>query len=132
MNKVFLVGRLTRDPEIYESQSGVLVAKYNLAVNGRYNSSGEQEPAFPRCVAFGKSAEFAQAYLKKGTKIEVVGRLQSGSYRNVEGQLVHTTEVVVESQGFVESKKAVQQDSFVNGDGFITPPADDDEELPFN
>ena len=125
MNKVILMGRLTRDPEIRYSQgeSPLTIARYTLAVDRRFRRQNDgQEADFINCVVFGKGAEFAENYLKQGTKIAVTGRIQTGSYTNKEGQKVYTTEVVVEEQEFAESKNAASQ----NGGGF-TPPADKPE-----
>lgn len=110
MNNVNLMGRLTRDPEIRVSQNGenqTTIARYTLAVDRRFarSNSDQQTADFISCVAFGKSAEFAEKYLKQGTKIAVRGRIQTGSYTNKDGQKVYTTDVVVEEQEFAESKK---------------------------
>ena len=114
MNKVILMGRLTRDPEIRYSagDSSMAIARYTLAVDRRFarrdqgNGNDQQTADFIGCVAFGKSAEFVERYLKKGTKILVEGRIQTGSYTNKEGQKVYTTDVVAEDQEFAESKNA--------------------------
>lgn len=108
MNKVILMGRLTREPEIRYSQgsSNMCIAHYTLAVDRRYSREGEPGADFIPCVAFGKSAEFAQMYLHKATKIMVTGRITTGSYVNKEGQKVYTTEITVEEQEFCESKSA--------------------------
>lgn len=107
MNKIILVGRLTRDPEIrYSQQSNTAVARYTLAVDRPVKREGEPQADFLRCVAFGKTAEFAEQYLQQGIKIAVTGRIQTGSYTNRDGQKVYTTDVVVESQEFCESKAA--------------------------
>ena len=113
MNKVILMGRLTKDPDVRYSQnsdSPMAVARYTLAVDRRFNrgngSNGDQTADFINCVAFGKSGEFAEKYLHKGTKIAVTGRIQTGSYTNKDGQKVYTTDVVVEDQEFAESKNA--------------------------
>jgi single-strand DNA-binding protein len=110
MNKVILMGRLTRDPEIRYSQGGadgqLAVARYTLAVDRRYNRNGDQTADFISCVAFGRTAEFAEKYLKQGTKIAITGRIQTGSYTNKDGNKVYTTDVVVEEQEFAESKAA--------------------------
>lgn len=108
MNKVILMGRLTREPEIRYSQGGsnMCIARYTLAVDRRFGKEGEQSADFIPCVAFGKSAEFAQMYLYKATKIMVTGRITTGSYVNKDGQKVYTTEVTVEDQEFCESKSA--------------------------
>ena len=153
MNKVVLVGRLTRDPEVRYSQgeSPMAIARYTLAVDRRFNRNGDENTAdFISCVAFGKAGEFAEKYFRKGTKIAVTGRIQTGSYTNKDGVKVYTTDVVVEEQEFAESKNsngnsgAVADNSFGGfgggsapsasavGDGFMNIPDGLDEELPFN
>ena len=140
MNKVILMGRLTRDPEVRYSagNNSMAVARYTLAVDRRFRRDGENNADFIGCVAFGKSAEFAEKYLRQGTKIIVTGRIQTGSYTNRDGQKVYTTDVVVEDQEFAESKKAAGQQDGNNGgysdagDGFMNIPDGIDEELPFN
>jgi single-strand DNA-binding protein len=113
MNKVILMGRLTRDPEIRYTQSAepLAIARYNLAVDRRFqrkdNSGNEQTADFIGCIAFGKNAEFAEKYLKQGTKIAIVGRIQTGSYTNKDGNKVYTTDVVVEEHEFCESRQGV-------------------------
>ena len=106
MNKVILVGRLCDEPEIRYSQgeNTTCVARYRLAVNRRFNKDGEQQADFINCIAFGKLGEFAEKYLHKGVKIAVTGRIQTGSYKNKDGNTVYTTDVVVEEQEFCESK----------------------------
>lgn len=117
MNKVILMGRLTRDPEVRYSQgeNAMAIARYTLAVDRRFNrNNGDENSAdFIGCVAFGKAAEFAERYLHKGTKIVVAGRIQTGSYTNKDGQKVYTTDVVVEESEFAESKGS--QDGSGNG-----------------
>ena len=100
MNKVVLMGRLTRDPEVRYSQgeSATAVARYTLAVERRFKREGEQTADFIPCVVFGKSAEFAEKYFRQGLRISVSGRIQTGSYTNKDGIKVYTTEVVVEEQ----------------------------------
>ncbi len=146
MNKVILMGRLTRDPEVRYSQGeqATAVARYTLAVDRRFKRDGDQQSAdFINCVAFGRSGEFAEKYFHKGIKIAVTGRIQTGSYTNQEGQKVYTTDVVVEEQEFAESKAASEQSggfqpmgrpepSAAAGDGFMNIPDGIDEELPFN
>lgn len=107
MNKVILMGRLTRDPEVRYSQgeNPTAVARYSLAVDRRFSKGDEKETDFINIVAFGKSGEFAEKYLKKGTKVVITGRIQTGKYQNKEGQTVYTTDVVAEDQEFAESKK---------------------------
>ena len=156
MNRVILMGRLTRDPDVRYSQGGegsMAVARYTLAVDRRRTrsneSSNEQTADFISCVAFARSAEFAEKYLHQGTKIVVTGRIQTGSYTNKDGQRVYTTDVVVEEQEFAESKSAAASNggdssyaaytpsrpepSQAAGDGFMAiPDGVDDEGLPFN
>ena len=162
MNKVILMGRLTRDPEIRYSQGeqSTAVARYTIAVDRRFRRDGDQQTAdFINCVAFGRQGEFAEKYLKQGTKIVISGRIQTGSYTNRDGVKVYTTDVVVEEQDFAESKAAAssytggyqQQGGYANApepqaapaptsrpapseavsDGFMTIPEGIEEELPF-
>lgn len=158
MNKVILMGRLTRDPDIRYSagESSTAVARYTLAVDRRFKRDGEPTADFINCVAFGRSAEFAEKYLRQGIKIAITGRIQTGSYTNREGVKVYTTDVVVEEQEFAESKNASAENSAsygaanyggnygsapapsapanapVSADGFMNIPDGIDEELPFN
>lgn len=132
-----MMGRLTRDPEIRYStgENPTAIARYTLAINRLTKSKREGELGvdFIRCVAFGKPAEFAEQYLYKGIKIAVTGRIQTGSYTNQDGQKVYTTDVVIESQEFCESKSASSPSSNPTpGNGFMNIPAGIDEELPFN
>ena len=155
MNKVILMGRLTRDPNVRytqqnSSQESMCVARYTLAVDRRGARDGQQSADFISCVAFGKNGEFAEKYLKQGTKIAATGRIQTGSYTNRDGQKVYTTDVVIEEQEFAESKAS--SDSYAashpqqnaapapsmpspgaaSADGFMNIPDGIDEELPFN
>ncbi|MDO5336696.1 MAG: single-stranded DNA-binding protein [Eubacteriales bacterium] len=160
MNKVILMGRLTRDPEVRYSagENALAVARYTLAVDRRFRRDGEATADFIPCVAFGRAAEFAERYFHQGIRIVVSGRIQTGSYTNREGQKVYTTEVIVEEQEFAESKAssdgyaARQQQaaspyqggssyqaapsmpapSAAAADGFMNIPDGIDEELPFN
>ena len=147
MNKVILMGRLTRDPDIRYTQgeNSMAIARYTLAVDRRYRKEGEQTADFIGCVAFGKQAEFAEKYLYQGIKIVITGRIQTGSYINKDGQRVYTTDVVVEEQEFAESKAASEQSgykqsapaarpepSMAAGDGFMNIPDGIDAELPFS
>ena len=136
MNLVCLCGRLTKDPDVRYTQGekSTCVARYTLAVDRR---TKEKKTDFIRCIAFGKSAEFAEKYLYKGIKIAVEGRIQTGSYTNKDGQKVYTTDVVVESTEFVESKNSAQQapaePAADMDEGFMSiPDGVDDEGLPFN
>lgn len=139
MNKVILMGRLTRDPEVRYTQgdNAMAIARYSLAVDRRFKRDGEPDADFINCVAFGKAGEFAEKYLKKGTKIAVVGRIQTGSYTNKDGQKVYTTDVVVEEQEFAESKNSGSSDNKQSAPAnkntdFMNIPDGIDEELPFN
>ena len=155
MNKVILMGRLTRDPDIRYTQgeNSMAVARYTIAVDRRRaNADGQREADFISCVAFGKQAEFAERYLHQSTKIAATGRIQTGSYTNKDGQKVYTTDVVIEEQEFAESKNAsdnrggsynrtsgnAQQTSSAAsaGEGFEgfmnIPEGIEDEGLPFN
>ena len=149
MNRVVLIGRLTKDPEVRYSQgeAPLAIARYTLAVDRRFNRNNNDENSadFIGCVAFGKSGEFAEKYFRKGTKVLVTGRIQTGSYTNRDGVKVYTTDVVVEDQEFAESKNSNSGSgsSFMGGgssapqpsgagDGFMNIPDGIDEELPFN
>lgn len=143
MNKVILMGRLTRDPEVrYGSgENSTAVARYTIAVDRRFKRDGEQNTDFIGCVAFGRNAEFAEKYLRQGTKIVLTGRIQTGSYTNRDGQKVYTTDIVVEEQEFAESKAAGNggQNNYSrpsaassDADGFMNIPDGIDDELPFS
>ena len=143
MNKVLIMGRLTRDPEVRYSQgeNSTAIARFTLAVDRRFKRDGEAAADFISCVEFGKLAEFAEKYFRQGSKIAIVGRIQTGSYTNKDGQKVYTTDVVVEEQEFAESKKAAESNvqgnsksvsHAQNSDGFMNIPDGIDEELPFN
>lgn len=111
MNSVILTGRLTRDPRTTYSQGAeqTAISRFTLAVNRRFAKEGEPTADFIECVSFGRQAEHASRYYKQGTKIEVRGRIQTGSYTNRDGQRVYTTEVIIEEQDFAESKAAADQ-----------------------
>lgn len=128
MNKVILMGRLCQNPEVRTSKE-TTIARYTLAVDRRV-ARGKQETDYIPCVAFTRKAEFAEKYLRKGTKILVTGRIQTGSYTNREGQKIYTTDVVVENQEFVEKKQPEPQNDEPQNNDFEDIP--DDEELPFN
>ena len=156
MNKVVLMGRLTRDPDIRYSngETATAVARFTLAVDRRFvRRDGDQTADFIGCVAFGKTAEFAEKYLRQGVKVAASGRIQTGSYTNRDGQKVYTTDVVLDDIEFAESKAAsdANRGSMNNmgggyqsapapapspmgaaGDGFMNIPDGIDEELPFN
>lgn len=149
MNKVILMGRLTRDPEVRYSQgeNATAIARFTLAVDRRIKRDNEASVDYINCVSFGRSAEFAEKYFHKGTKIVIAGRIQTGNYTNKDGQKVYTTDIVIEEQDFAESKAASQQNNSGNtkntsnsrqtqqpnqqtcSDGFMSA---DDDDLPFN
>jgi single-strand DNA-binding protein len=132
MNKVALIGRLTRDPEIRHNND-TLVGHFTLAVDRRYKKGGAEQTAdFITCVAFGKTAEFLEKYVHKGTKLAVCGRIQTGSYTNKDNKKVYTTDVVVEECEFTESKAASQQQKpQEDANGFMNVPDGVDDEFPF-
>ena len=148
MNKVILMGRLTRDPEIRYSagENQTAVARYTLAVDRRFRRQGDEQTAdFINCVVFGRGAEFAERYLHQGTKIVATGRIQTGSYTNKDGNRVYTTDVVVEEQEFAESKSSGDNGAAYyppkqtpppapadGADGFMNIPDGIEEELPFS
>ncbi len=138
MNKVILMGRLTRDPEVrYASGDNLAIARYTLAVDRRFHRDGEATADFINCVTFGRAAEFAEKYLRQGTKIVVSGRIQTGSYTNRDGHKIYTTEIVVEEQEFAEGKNAGSGSSRpqpapeTDPDGFMNIPEGIEEEMPF-
>jgi single-strand DNA-binding protein len=153
MNKVILMGRLTRDPEVRYSQGAepLAIARYTLAVDrrGRRDANGGDQTAdFIQCVSFGRTAEFAEKYLKQGTKILLTGRVQNDNYTNKEGQKVYSVSIIAEEIEFAESKAAAANNtgaSFNPGgfgnempepsqsaDGFMNIPTGLEEELPFS
>lgn len=153
MNKVILMGRLTRDPEVRYSQgaSQTSVARFSIAVDRRFKREGEPDADFFNCTAFGKQAEFIERYLRKGVKVVVCGRIQNDNYTNKDGQMVYSVRVIVDEIEFAESKNASagNSDNGYNGggymgggnsapapsgagDGFMNIPDGIDEELPFN
>jgi len=125
------MGRLTKDPEVRYTQGDnpLAIARYTLAVDRRFKKAGEAEADFILCIAFGKTAEFAEKHLKLGTKIAITGRIQTGSYTNKEGHKVYTTEVVVEDHEFAESKASGTKGQ---PDGGFYPVPENDEDMPFN
>lgn len=156
MNKVILMGRLTRDPEVRygQGEDKSIVARYTLAVDRRIRAENGPSADFISCVTFGKNAEFAEKYLRRGVKIVAAGRIQTGSYTNREGNKAYTTDVVVEEQEFAESKAASGQQvgraaaggwegghggayanrspqPMASADGFVDIPEGIEEEVPF-
>lgn len=139
MNKVVLMGRLVRDPNVTytQAQEPLCVARFTLAVDRRYqkrdNNSEQQTADFISCVAFGKTGEFFEKYVKQGTKLCITGRIQTGSYTNKEGNKVYTTDVVVEETEFAESKNASQGKTGQDGNNgdFMSIPEGIENDLPF-
>lgn len=138
MNKWIGVGRLCRDLEVRYTQGAdpKAVAKFTLAVDRKFHREGEQSADFISCTAFGKTAEFAEKYLKRGTKVVAEGRWQTGSYKNKDGQTVYTNDCLIESLEFAESKKSEgnesQEQSQTNANDFMNLSDSDLDELPFN
>ena len=142
MNKVILMGRLTRDPDVRYSngENATAVARFSLAVDRRFKRDGDQNADFISCVAFGKTAEFIEKYFRKGMRMTLAGRIQTGSYTNKEGNKVYTTDGFVEECECAESKKASEENrdtgpvpnNAPGSDGFMNIPDGIDEELPFN
>lgn len=145
MNNVSLVGRLVRDPEVrYGQNESVSVAKFSLAVERRFKRDGEPTADFINCTVFGKSAEFTEKYFRKGMRVAITGRIQTGSYKNKDGQTVFTTEIIVESQEIAQSKSESNESSTASnaeagkspygssGDDFMSIPEGAEDELPFS
>lgn len=139
MNKVIIIGRLTRDPDIRYSNNNneqFCIARYTVAVDRRYSKDGEQSADFISCISFGKAGEFAEKYLKQGTKIAVEGRIQTGSYTDKDGNKKYTTDVITESVEFAESKRVADGNTQEppkddSKEGFISVPAGAADDLPF-
>lgn len=137
MNKVILVGRLVKDPDIRYSQGANTncVARYTLAVDRKFKQEGQPTADFINCIAFGKLGEFAEKYLRQGIKIAVTGRIQTGSYTNKDGQKIYTTDVVVEEQEFCESKSqsnSQPQPTPSNDNSWMNIPDGVEDSLPFS
>jgi single-strand DNA-binding protein len=123
MNKVIMCGRLSKEPDVRVGEK--TVGKFSIAVERKMKVEGQPTADFFNCVTFGKQAEFVQKYLSKGTKVNIVGRLQNDNYTNKEGQKVYSVQIYVEEIEFAESKKSENIDN-----GFMSVP--DEGELPFN
>ena len=140
MNKVILIGRLVKDPDIRMGTNDTTIARYTLAVNRRYHKNNEVTADFIGCVALGKNGEFAEKYMHQGIKIAVIGRIQTGSYTNRDGKKVYITDVLIEEQEFVESKKSQSEEQSQppipspeqDTSGFMDMPSIMDDGLPFN
>ncbi len=129
MNKAILIGRIVRDPEVREGATSK-VAKYTLAVDRKFTREGEPTADFINCVVFGNGATFTEKYFKKGMKVAIAGRIQTGSYTDRDGRKVNTTDIVVEEQNFCESKKTEAPAEQNNGDWFSIPDGID-EKMPW-
>lgn len=143
MNKVVLMGRLTRDPDVRytRGERAMAVANYTLAVDrrGRKSQEGEANADFIPCTAFDKAGEFAEKYFRQGMRVLISGRIQTGSYTDRDGRKVYTTQVIIEEQEFADSKGTggekgqKSQQANVDADGFMNiPDGVEDEGLPFN
>lgn len=148
MNVVVLVGRLTRDPDIrYTNEAEPrCIARFTLAVDRGYKKDGQQAADFIGCTVFGKAAEVVEQYVRKGTKICLEGRIQTGSYTDRDGKKIYTTDVIANHWEFAESRKAQEaaesepkkatqaatKDPETDENGFMNIPDAIDEELPFN
>ena len=135
MNKVVLVGRLTRDPEIRyaNNEKNTCTARFSLAINRKFKTNGQYESDFPNCVAMGKTAEFVEKYFHKGDMIALDGHIQTGSYTNKDGNKVYTTDVFAENVEFAQSKSdsSNSNNSKPSSDGFMNIPDGIESELPF-
>lgn len=151
MNKVILMGRLTRDPEVRYSQGAnqTAVGRFSIAIPRKFKREGDPDCDFFNCTCFGKQAEFVERYLRKGTKIALVGHIQNDNYTNKDGQMVYSVRVMVDEIEFAESKNASSGNEGGYGDGgymggnnapapsgvgvdFMSIPDGIDEELPFS
>lgn len=134
MNSVQLIGRLTKDPEVRYTDGGASIARFSIAVDRRFKQESGESADFINCVAFGKTAEFIEKYFTKGKKIALTGRIQTGNYTNKDGQKVYTTDVVVETTEFVESKSMdVSNGTSTNrADDFMSIPDNAGETMPFD
>ena len=142
MNKVILIGRFVRDPEVRYTSNDKCCANFSIAVDRKYKQEGQPEADFPRVITWGKTAEFIEKYFRKGMKIGIEGRIQTGSYKNKDGNTVYTTDIIADSVEFVESKSASSNSNSskpaeskpkIDEDGWMSIPEDvDDEGLPFN
>lgn len=135
MNKWCGTGRATKDANVKYS-GDTAIARFTLAVNRRFKREGEQSADFISCVAFGKTGEFCEKFVRKGVKFDVEGRIQTGSYQDKEDRMVYTTDVIVENIEFGESKNAsaptkAEEPTEKADEGFMNVP-DDDESLPFS
>lgn len=144
MNVAIILGRLTRDPIIKASQSGMVIARFTLAVNGLNKKGQKQEADFINCVAFGKTAEAIGNYVYKGQRLLVEGRIQTGHYTDKNGETKYTTEIAVNRSEFVEKRSESSTQNYRDdnqnapmggfgqfGTATKEPPAMEQEEIPF-
>ena len=135
MNKIIIMGRATKDPDISSSASGTTFARFSIAVDRRFKREGEPNADFFNCCAFGKTAEFIEKYISKGTKVVVCGRLENNNYTNKDGQKVYDVRIMVEEIDFAESKNSGQSKTESKGNDvtdFLNVPDGLVEELPFS
>lgn len=134
MNKIILMGRLTRNPEVRIGQNNTKVTTFTLAVDRKFKKQGEAETDFFNCTAFGKQADFVEKYLKQGTKMLVTGSIQNNNYTNKDGQKMYSVQIIVNELEFAESKSSQTQQPMqqpVQNQGFMNIPNGFAEELPF-
>lgn len=137
LNTIIICGRLVRDPETRNTGSDSMVARYTVAVDRTFKREGEPDADFFNCTVFGKGADFADKYLKKGTKVIVQGRMQADNYTNKDGQKVYSWQLIVSSQEFAESKKAAEENDVKTSDvktdanGYVEISDGIEEDLPF-
>lgn len=129
MNSWHGIGRLCKDVDYRAGETSV--AKYTLAVDRKYNKEGQTNTDFISIVAFGKSADFANKYFKKGMKVAVSGRIQTGSYTNKDGQKVYTTDIIIEDQEFAESKSSSSENTNNSNEDFMTITQEMKDDMPF-
>ena len=137
MNKVIIIGRLVRDPEVRYTASNMCCASFSVAIDRRFKQDGQPTADFPRVIAWAKTAEFIEKYFSQGMKIALEGRIQTGSYKNKDGNTVYTTDIVAEAVEFAESKGTTKSQNSEppkpDDDGFMSvPDGVEDEGLPFN
>lgn len=135
MNKVILVGRICRDPEVRYAQAGTAVGRFSIAVDRRFKKDGQPSADFFNCTVFGKQAEFTEKYLRKGTKMVIVGSIQNNDYTNKDGQKVKDVQIIVDEMEFAESKTSqapAQPTPASVGDGFMRMDDLSDDDLPFS
>lgn len=131
MNLVSLIGRIVADPEMKYTNGGATIAKFRIAVPRRFKKDGQPDTDFLNCLAFGKTAEFVEKYFKKGMRVALNGSIQTGSYKNKDGQTVNTVDIVADNVEFVESKQEQKPEAAGADNGFMYVPDGSEGELPF-